>query len=177
MHFLTSARSLKFWCKMQNISLIVVAALLLASAPLLAQASVPDSGREAGHAFLTDQALIVPLEPLDAADIDPDDLLWLARPLIVFAESPADPRVIEQLRLLAEQPRPLIARDVVIVVDTDPSARSPFRTELRPRGFSVVLVTKSGSVGRRWPSPRDVREISIAIDNFSLREDALRMGE
>ncbi|MDG4650518.1 DUF4174 domain-containing protein [Roseibacterium sp. SDUM158017] len=161
---------------MRKTLVFAIAALLLAKTPLLAQASLPDTRRD-GQAPLIDQTLVDPLRPLDAAEIDPDDLLWLARPLIVFAASSADPRVIEQLQLLAEQPGPLIEREVMVIVDTDPSARSPFRTELRPRGFSVVLITKSGSVGRRWPSPRDVREISIAIDNFSLRQDAVRTGE
>jgi len=63
-----------------------------------------------------------------------------------------------------------------MVVDTDPSARSALRTELRPRGFSLVVVQKDGSVGFRRPSPRDVREIVRGIDNFQFRQEELRSG-
>ena len=97
------------------------------------------------------------------------DGLTLARP-------PADPRFVEQMQLLAERPDPLLERDVVIITDTDPSARSAIRTELRPRGFALVIMQKDGSVGIRRPSPRDVREIMRAIDNFSIRQEEMRLG-
>jgi len=117
-----------------------------------------------------------PMEPRDAGTLTLQDFQWVARPIIVFADTPADPRFIEQLELLAERPEPLLERDVVIIVDSDPSARSAIRTELRPRGFALVIMQKDGSVGIRRPSPRDVREIMRAIDNFSLRQEELRRG-
>jgi hypothetical protein len=61
-----------------------------------------------------------PMEPRDAADLTLEEFLWIARPIIVFADTPADPRFIEQMQLLAERPEPLLERDVVIIVDTDP---------------------------------------------------------
>ena len=85
-------------------------------------------------------------------------------------------RFREQMALLAERPDPLIERDVVIIVDTDPGARSAIRTELRPRGFAIVVMQKDGTVGFRRPSPRDVREIIRGIDNFSFRQEELRTG-
>ena len=54
--------------------------------------------------------------------------------------------------------------DVVIIVDTDPAARSDIRQQLRPRGFAIVVMQKDGSVGFRRPSPRDVREIVRGIE-------------
>jgi len=65
----------------------------------------------------------------------------------------------------------------VIITDTDPSARSAIRTALRPRGFALVVMQKDGTVGVRRPSPRDVREIMRTIDNFSLRQEEMRLGE
>ncbi len=115
-----------------------------------------------------------PLAPLDATEVTLADFQWVARPIIIFADTPADPRFREQLSLLAERPDPLLERDVVIITDTDPEARSDLRQELRPRGFALVVMTKDGAVGFRRPSPRDVREITRGIDNFALRQEELR---
>ena len=79
--------------------------------------------------------------------------------------------------MLAARPEPLLERDVVIIVDADPSAAaSDIRRQLRPRGFMLVVMTKDGAVGFRRPSPRDVREIIRGIDNFAIRQEELRLG-
>ncbi len=122
------------------------------------------------------QEAVDPLAPREASTTDLNDFLWTHRPIIIFADTPADPRFQEQLALLAERPGPLLERDVVIIVDTDPDARSDIRTELRPRGFMLVVMTKDGAVGFRRPSPRDVREIIRGIDNFQIRQEELLMG-
>lgn len=112
--------------------------------------------------------------PRDAAGVVLEDFLWVSRPLVIFADTPADPRFIEQMALLADRPEPLLDRDVVVIVDTDPAARSAVRMTLRPRGFSLVVLQKDGSVGFRRPSPRSVQEITRGIDNFALRQDEMR---
>jgi hypothetical protein len=122
------------------------------------------------------QDTLDPLEPRSTEGLTLDDFLWVARPIIIFADTPADPRFIEQLELLAERPDALLERDVVILYDTDPDARSEIRTALRPRGFSIVVLAKDGTVGLRRPALRDVREIIRAIDNFQLRQEELRQG-
>lgn len=111
---------------------------------------------------------------LRAEDVSLDDYLWTARPLIVFADTEADPRFAEQMARLAARPAPLLERDVVVIIDTDPDGQSDIRSTLRPRGFAVVILQKDGRVGLRRPSPRDVRELTRAIDNFVLRQDELR---
>jgi F420-dependent methylenetetrahydromethanopterin dehydrogenase len=116
------------------------------------------------------------MTPRDAADLTLEEFQWIARPIIVFADTPADPRFIEQMQLLAERPDPLLERDAVIIIDTDPAARSAIRTALRPRGFGLVVMQKDGNVGFRRPSPRDVREIVRGIDNFQFRQEELRSG-
>lgn len=117
-----------------------------------------------------------PLTPRSTEGLTLEDFQWLARPIIVFADTPADPRFIEQMELLTQRADALLERDVVILFDTDPDARSEIRTALRPRGFSIVIMGKDGTVGMRRPNPRDVREIVRAIDNFQLRQEELRQG-
>ena len=112
----------------------------------------------------------------EAGEQDLDNFHWTARPLVVFADSPDDPRFIQQMELLAERPEDLIERDVVVITDTDPAANSPIRQELRPRGFALVLIGKDGFKYLRKPRPWDVREISRSIDKMPLRQDEMRSG-
>jgi hypothetical protein len=166
---------------MRPILISALAALLLAPAALPVPVSAQDSGSgdiamAQGSSSDASPEAVDPMAPREAGDLTLDEFMWVARPIIVFADTPADPRFREQMLLLAERPEPLLERDVVIIVDTDPSARSPIRTALRPRGFSLVVMQKDGNVGFRRPSPRDVREIVRGIDNFSFRQEELLSG-
>jgi len=161
---------------MRPTPLALAAALMLAPAAIPAQQADDALAMAASEPGDTEIEAVDPMAPRDAADVTLEEFLWTARPIIVFADTPADPRFIEQMQLLAARPDPLIERDAVIIVDTDPAARSAIRTELRPRGFSLVVMQKDGSVGFRRPSPRDVREIIRGIDNFSFRQEELRSG-
>ncbi len=114
------------------------------------------------------------LDPIPAADVSLEELKWLNRPVVVFADNPNDPAFQTQMRYLAEDPVELIKRDVVIITDTDPDARSEVRLTLRPRGFSMVLLDKDGDVKLRKPLPWSVREIVHAIDKFPLRRQEIR---
>lgn len=111
---------------------------------------------------------------LEAREADLQALEWVARPLVVFADTPNDPRFIEQMNLLMAQPEELVARDVVIITDTDPQTPSAIRRKLRPRGFMLVLIAKDGTVNLRKPFPWDVRELSRAIDKMPFRQEELR---
>ncbi|MDJ0859057.1 MAG: DUF4174 domain-containing protein [Dinoroseobacter sp.] len=114
------------------------------------------------------------LTPIDGADVNLSDFLWVARPIVVFADTPADPRFVEQMELLAARPEELAARDVVIITDTDPAARSDLRRELRPRGFMLVVIGKDGNRLRK-PAPWNVREITRSIDKMPLRQEEIRL--
>ncbi len=116
------------------------------------------------------------LEFLDAGEVSLDEYLWTYRPIVVFADTPADPRFREQIKLLSERPGELIVRDVVVITDTDPDARSGARLKLRPRGFQLTLMGKDGRVNLRKPFPWNVREISRAIDKWPLRQEEIRAG-
>jgi hypothetical protein len=111
-----------------------------------------------------------------AEDVNLNDFLWLKRPLIVFADTPADPRFIEQMGYLTERSAVLDERDVVVITDTDPSARSEIRKTLRPRGFGLVLIGKDGVIHLRKPTPWQVREITRTIDKLPVRQQELREG-
>lgn len=117
-------------------------------------------------------ALELPL--VDAENAELSQFLWVSRPVIVFADSPNDPRFIEQMRLLRADPAALLSRDVVVLVDTNPAARSALRRELFPRGFSLVLISKDGSSRIRKPLPWDTREIGRWIDKLPIRQEEIR---
>ena len=115
---------------------------------------------------------------MPALEVTLADLIWQKRALVVFADSPNDPSFIRQMQLLARNPADLVDRDVLIITDTDPAAKSGVRQQLRPRGFSLVLLDKDGKTAIRKPLPWDVREISHAIDKFPLRlQEVLEQGQ
>ena len=113
------------------------------------------------------------LAPVAAAEIGLDAQLYVARPVVVFADSAADPNFHRQLELLARDPAALAERDVVVVTDTDPAARSEWRQKLRPRGFSLVILDKDLKPVTRKPLPWDVREIVAAIDKLPSRRQEI----
>lgn len=110
----------------------------------------------------------------DAAEIDLNALRWVARPLIVFGESEFDPQYLQQLDLLTSEIEELSERDVIIITDTDPEARSNLRQRYRPRSFMLVLIGKDGQIKLRKPAPWDVRELSRSIDKTPLRQQEIR---
>ncbi len=148
---------------MRYVFSFVLASLLALVSPVLAQ----DSDAEA----------VPELQILQADSIDLNDFLWVARPLIVFADSPADPRFSEQLELIERRPTPLLERDVVVILDSDRSSESALRTQLRPRGFMLVIMGKDGEVELRKPAPWNVREITRTIAKMPLRQQEIRAGE
>jgi hypothetical protein len=117
------------------------------------------------------------LHVFDGTEVTLEEFLWVARPVVVFADTTADPRFREQMALIEARKDVLAARDVVVIVDTDPAARSAVRTKLRPRGFMLALVDKDGTVFQRKPAPWDVREISRAIDKLPQRQEEIRSGK
>lgn len=109
------------------------------------------------------------LDVTDGYDVDLTAYRWTHRPVVVFADSPADPRYQEQIDRLLSDAEALVDRDVVLLVDTDPTAQSALRRKLRPHGFMLVLIGKDGGVKLRKPLPWSVREISRTIDKMPMR--------
>jgi hypothetical protein len=112
--------------------------------------------------------------PYTAAEVGAlEDFLWLRRPIVVFADTPNDPNFRRQMQNIEADLASLDERDVVVITDTDPAARSAVRQRLRPRGFSLVLMDKDGEVKRRAPAAQSIRELTHAIDRFPLRREEM----
>ncbi len=109
-----------------------------------------------------------PFDTVPASETVLADLLYVKRPVVVFADSPNDPNYLRQIDLLARDPEALAARDVMVITDTDPANPSELRKKLRPKGFSLVILDKDGKTTIRKPLPWAVREIGNAIDKFPL---------
>ena len=114
-----------------------------------------------------------PMTVFSADEIAIEDFLWLARPVVIFATSPNDPRFTTQLEELLNAPEDVMERDIVLITDTEPNGKSDLRTELRPRDFHLVLIGKDGQVKLRKPRPWDARELSRVIDKMPMRKREL----
>ena len=128
------------------------------------------SARAQTSESLTEQAEII----RPAADTDRAAFSWVNRILVVFADSDSAPRFRQQIEKLNADLDALRARDVVVLVDTDPAALAPLRSDLRPRGFMWVLIGKDGNVYLRKPFPWSIREITRSIDKMPLRQQEIR---
>ena len=112
--------------------------------------------------------------PVSAAEVVEADLVFLRRPVIVFADSPNDPAYLRQMQLLERYLPQLETRDVILITDTDPATPSDLRKKLRPRGFSLVLMDKDWKPSIRKPLPWEGREIVNSIDKMPIaRSEAL----
>ena len=138
-----------------------LAALALVLAAAAASAQEPAAAVTAAASAATEGSVAPTL----------DSLLWVARPLVVFADSPNDPRYAQQLQMLESGRAELEERRVVVLTDVDPAADGPLRQALRPRGFGLVLIDTDGSVVQRRPSPTTVRELSGTIDRLPSRRE------
>ena len=111
---------------------------------------------------------------VSADEVELDEFRWVKRPLVVFADTPNDPRFAEQMEYLKGGLSALEARDVIVITDTDPEAQTDVRRRLRPRGFGLVGIAKDGSIFLRKPTPWAIREITRSIDKLPTRQQELR---
>ena len=158
---------------------IFIALIFLAMAVAQAVLAQEEGSKPAPPEAATPAATPTPDSPAVTLDILPagthtlDEFLWLKRPLVIFADSPEDPRFVQQMEYINSRPEDLITRDVVVIIDTTPQARSPIREALRPRGFALVLIGKDGQIYLRKPLPWHVREIVRSIDKMPIRKQEL----
>jgi hypothetical protein len=132
-------------------------------------AEIVDNGADAVARWSNDKTTI-----FDAAEIDLNAFKWVARPVVVFADTPADPAFKRQMELLEARLDELAERDVVLITDTSPDERTDLRRKLRPRGFMLTLIGKDGAIKLRKPFPWDVRELTRSIDKMPMRLQELR---
>lgn len=142
--------------------LLGVVLLVFLPATLVAQSDMSEGERPADEVILGE----------DVENLD--EFVWIKRPVVIFADSPADPRFIQQMQFLNAGKKELAVRDVVVLTDTDPAAQSELRDKLHPRGFMLVLIGKDGMVKLRKPFPWDVRELTRVIDKMPMRKQEIR---
>lgn len=110
-----------------------------------------------------------------AADEKPlDAYLWEARPVILFADSPKDPRYIRQIADFEGRAAELADREMILLTDTDPAAKGPLREALRPRGFTIVMIDKDGEILIRAPHPTEADALTGLIDRTNLRQQEVK---
>ena len=144
-----------------------IAALLLAA---LAAGPVAAQEAEAAQAETEQEQSII----RDGTEATLEEFRWVARPVVVFADSPADPRFVRQMEAIRDREAALADRDVVVLTDTDPAARSDLRRELRPRGFMLAVIAKDGTLITRKPLPWDAEQVLRSIDKQPLRQQEVR---
>lgn len=147
--------------------------LTLALCPSIAAAQVPVT-----EAPVTEAPVVAPAAspagPFPAAEVALEAQLYTTRPVVVFADSETNPNFIRQKQLIEREIADLAERDVVVIYDTDPEAKSEWRQRLRPRGFSLVILDKDLRPVSRNPSPTNVRDITRSIDLLpSRRQEVL----
>ncbi len=150
---------------MKTIFLICVGFFAL-SVPAFSQNDVRQNEGEFGSEL--EHVVIMP-----AAQAQLDDFKWRKRVLIVFSQSALDPNMAEQISLLKIDLRALIDRDLIVLIDDEPQQEWPLRTQLRPNGFSLVLIDKDGRTILRKSRPWSVRDLSNAIDRTPLRKQEI----
>ena len=68
-------------------------------------------------------------------------------------------------------------RDVVILMDTDPSAGSALRQMFRPRDFQIILIGKDGEIKLRRPHPITAEDLNRQIDRMPMRRREMNGGQ
>lgn len=123
------------------------------------------------------------LMPAPAAAAELSDYLWQSRPLLLFAPTDSDPRLVETLRRLAASQCDVADRDMVLgrivtegtstldgqVVDTDQAQRLRSEFGIGANSFSVVLIGKDGGEKLRVNDVPDLQAIYAVIDGMPMR--------
>jgi len=111
------------------------------------------------------------------------DYLWQSRPLLVFAPSDSDPRLVETVRRIEGSRCDFVDRDMVLgrivtegtstldghVVDTNQARRLLSEFGISPKGFSVVLIGKDGGEKLRVNDIPDLQAIYAVVDGMPMR--------
>ena len=111
------------------------------------------------------------------------DFRWERRPLLVFAPSDSDPRLVETLSRIEASRCDFDGRDMVLgqvvtkgnstldgqSIDADESRRLANQFAIGANAFSVVLIGKDGGEKLRVDEVPDLRRIYAVIDGMPMR--------
>ena len=135
--------------------------------------------------ILTAGAVLV---PATAAAAELDDYLWLRRPLLLFAPTQNDPRLVETVRRIEAVRCDFAARDMVLglivtdgtstldgrVVDAGQARRLVSEFGIGANTFSAVLIGKDGGEKFRVNGVPDLATIFAVIDGMPMRSAEMR---
>ena len=130
--------------------------------------------------FLTTSAALMPAQ---AAAAELSDYLWQRRPLLVFAPTENDPRLVETVRRIEASRCDFADRDMVLglivtdgastldghVVDAEQAQRLMTQYGIGANSFSVVLIGKDGGEKLRVNDVPDLQAIYAVIDGMPMR--------
>lgn len=130
--------------------------------------------------FLTTSAVLMPAR---AAAAELGDYLWQRRPLLVFAPTDNDPRLVETMRRIEATRCDFADRDMVLGrivadgtstldgqgVDTNQAQRLRSEFGVGANSFSVVLIGKDGGEKLRVNDVPDLQAIYAVIDGMPMR--------
>lgn len=119
--------------------------------------------------------------PAVAAELS--DYRWNSRPLLVFAPTGSDPRLVETLSRIEASRCDLVSRDMVIglvvaegtstldghALSTDESQRLANQYAIGEDAFSVLLIGKDGGQKLRVNQVPDLQAVYAVIDGMPMR--------
>ena len=128
------------------------------------------------------------LAPARAVAAELSDYRWEHRPLLVFAPSESDPRLIETVRRIEATRCDFMDRDMVLgrivaegpstldghVVDTNQAQQLLSEFGIGANSFSVVLIGKDGGEKLRVNAVPDLQSIYAVIDGMPMRGREMR---
>lgn len=123
------------------------------------------------------------LMPAQAMAAELSDYLWQRRPLLLFAPTDSDTRLVETMRRIEASRCDFTDRDMVLglivaegtstldgdVVDTDQAQRLLSEFGIDADSFSVVLIGKDGGEKLRVNNVPDLQTIYAVIDGMPMR--------
>lgn len=126
---------------------------------------------------------VASLGPAQAMAAELNDYLWQRRPLLLFAPSESDPRLLETMRLIEASRCDFVDRDMVLgrivtegtstldghVVDTNQAQELMSEFGIGADSFSVVLLGKDGGEKLRAADVPDLQTIYAVIDGMPMR--------
>ena len=130
--------------------------------------------------FLATSAALMPAR---AAAAELSDYLWQRRPLLVFAPTENDPRLVETMRRIEASQCDSVDRDMVLgrivtegtstldsrVIDTNQAQRLQSAFGIGANSFSVMLIGKDGGEKLRVNAVPDLQAIYAVIDGMPMR--------
>ena len=123
------------------------------------------------------------LGPAQAMAAELSDYLWERRPLLLFAPTDSDPRLVETMRRIEASRCDFAERDMVLgriltdgtstldgrVLDTKQAQRLMSKFGISTDSFIVVLIGKDGDEKLRVADVPDLQTIYAVIDGMPMR--------